>query len=171
MGDLPIGSIIQNIISVLGTLSGIWLGSTLTRSKEDRQWRRDRCLEAYTDVMEFCETVTNAAHKLYLNLSDNHTKQLEVLTEEVDKFHRATQKAALLCPTEMRATIQALVVHVDKEIATKAGLCPKMSLKEWTKVTTTDRAVIAGQFWAEARRDLDVHPEPGILKRLRATPG
>jgi hypothetical protein len=148
-------SIIQTIIPVLSTLAGIWLGSILTRSKEDRQWRRDRCLEAYTDVMRGCEVITNEATKLYLELCDP-TTQLELLFEKALELHRATQRIMLLAP-QMMPTLTALVVHCEKQIVTRAGASPKPPLDEWRKITTTDLAVVVGQFTNEARNDLGVH--------------
>src|SRR5438046_1233047 len=119
MESLPLASIIQIVITVLSTLSGIWLGSRLTGSKEDRQWRRDRCLEAYTDVLRACEIVTNEATKLYLELCDQ-TTQLRILSEKTLELHRATQRIMLLAP-EMMPTRTALVVHCETKIATRAA--------------------------------------------------
>ena len=156
---------------VCGPLLGIWLGSRLTRAKEERQWRRDRCLEAYADVIRACDIVTIEAHRLYLKLTDDTTTQLQVLSEKTSEFHHATQRAALLAPGEMAATLHALVAHIDKEIAVRAGASPKLSLDEWKKITTVDLAVIVAQFTGEARNDLGV-PSPLRIfdqwwKRLR----
>lgn len=43
--------LIQSIIIVAGTLGGAWLGIQLSKRKEERQWRRDRCLDAYAEVL------------------------------------------------------------------------------------------------------------------------
>jgi hypothetical protein len=165
MESLPMASLIQNIISVLGTLGGIWLGSRLSRSKEDRQWRRDRCLEAYTDVLLGCEIVTTEATKLYLELCDR-TTQLELLSEKTLELHRATDRIRLLAP-EMIPTLYALIVHCESKIATRAGASPKLSLDEWRKITTTDLAVVVAQFTSEARNDLGVRSSVRVVDWCR----
>jgi hypothetical protein len=59
-------SIIQTVLLVAGPLAGIWLGSRLTRSAAERQWRRYRCLEAYTDVVRGCQLLLMKASQLYI---------------------------------------------------------------------------------------------------------
>lgn len=159
-------SIIETIIPVFSTLSGIWLGSRLSRSKENRQWRWDRRLEAYIDVIRGCEIITSEASKLYLGLCDDLTIQLEILSEKVLKFHRAVQRVMLLAPAEMKATLNALVVHSESKIVTRAGASPKPPLDEW-KNTTTGLAAIVGQFTNEARNDLDVHSPRHIVDQWK----
>jgi hypothetical protein len=159
-------SIIQTIMLGVGPLIGIWLGSRLTRFKEDRQWRRDRCLEAYTDVIRACEIVAAEASRLYLELSD-HTTQLQVLYEKISELHRASQRAILLAPKEMMATLTALITHTEKQIAVKAGISPKIPLDDWKKITTTDLAIITARFTDEARNDLGTHSPFRIVDRCR----
>jgi hypothetical protein len=138
---------------VCGPLFGIWLGNFLARSKEERQWRRDRSLEAYADVMRLSDSVVTEAHRLYLELAEDHTTQLQQLSEKTSELHHAAYRAALLAPIEIAATIHALVAHID-QVATRAGSSPKLSLDEWKKLTTADRAVIATKLSNEAWRDL-----------------
>jgi hypothetical protein len=49
--DPTLVPIIQGVITVAGTLAGTWLGFQLSKGKEERQWRRDRCLDAYAEVL------------------------------------------------------------------------------------------------------------------------
>jgi hypothetical protein len=49
--DPALVPIIQGLITVAGTLGGTWLGIQLSKGKEERQWRRDRCLDAYAEVL------------------------------------------------------------------------------------------------------------------------
>lgn len=149
-------SIIQTIMLGCGPLFGIWLGSWLTRGNQERQWRRDRCLEAYTDVMRACEIVHTEATRLYLEFSDDPTIQLQVLSEKTSELHRAIQRAALLVANEMVPTLHALSAHTDR-VAARAGAFPKLSLDEWKKITITDIGNIVTQFMNGARNDLEVH--------------
>jgi hypothetical protein len=146
-------SIIQTIMLVCGPLFGTWLGNYLARAKEERQWRRDRSLEAYTDVIRASDIVINEAHRLYLEIVDDHTTQLQTLSEKTSEFHHAANKAALLAPIKITASIHALVAHID-DVATRAGVSPKLPLEEWKKLTTTDRAVIVTRLSNEAWHDL-----------------
>jgi|SRR5271166_5493471 len=159
-------SLIQTIMLACGPLFGIWLGSRLTRAREDREWRRDRCLETYTDILAACESVTTEAHRLYLELADP-TDQLGILVEKIAALHRATQRAALLAPKEMMSTLYALSAHTNTEIATRSGVSPKLSLNEWRKITTTDLAAIAAQFTKETRNDLEIHFPLRVIDRCR----
>jgi hypothetical protein len=40
------------------TLAAVWLGNALSRGKDERHWRRDRSLEAFSDLMRASETIT-----------------------------------------------------------------------------------------------------------------
>lgn len=146
-------STLQTIMLVCGPLLGIWLGNVLARSKEERQWRRDRSLDAYADVMRISDFVVTEAHRLYLELADDRTTQLETLSEKTSELHHTAYRAALLAPIEIAATIHALVAHIDK-VATRAGSSPKLPLEEWKTLTTAERAVIATKFSNEAWHDL-----------------
>jgi hypothetical protein len=108
------------ILLVLGPLAGIWLGNWLSRAKEERQWRRDRCLEAYADVMRGCETVVTKATELYLEKFDPEVKR-QALMEQITEFHRAQQRAALLVPAGIEKALLALVQHTENKITVPAG--------------------------------------------------
>ena len=141
------------ILGVGGTLLGTWLGSWLTRANQERQWWRDRSLEAYADVMRISDSVVTEAHRLYLELAEDRTTQLQQLSERTSELHHAAYRAALLAPIAIAATIHALVAHID-QVSTRAGLSPKLPLAEWKKLTTADRAVIATKLSNEAWHDL-----------------
>jgi len=156
-------STVRDILLVAGPLAGIWLSNWLTQAREVRQWRRDRCLEAYADVLRTNEAVVNKATTLYLADSEIIAKRQDLI-EQVAESHRATQRASLLSPIEMEETFLALINCTEKELAVKAGACPKPSLDEWKKVATTDIGAVTGNFSAMARRDLTVRPSyPSVL--------
>src|SRR6266404_4798142 len=136
-------STLQSIMLVCGPLFGIWLGNILARSKEERQWRRDRSLDAYADVMRISDSVVTAAHCLYLELAEDRTTQLETLSEKTSELHHAAYRAAL-------------VAHID-QVATRAGSSPKLPSEEWKKLTTAERAVISTKLSNEAWHDLRGH--------------
>jgi hypothetical protein len=117
------------VLGLAGTLFGTWLGSQLTRANQERQWRLDRSLEAYADVMRISDSVVTEAHRLYLELAKDRTTQLQQLSEKTSELHHAAHRSALLAPIEIAATIHALVAHID-QVATRAGLLPKLPLEE-----------------------------------------
>ena len=90
--------IVLAILGLGGTLFGTWLGSWLIRANQERQWWRDRSLEAYADVMRISDSVVNEAHRLYLELVDDRTTQLR-------QFPKRHQNYIML-PTERRYSPQ-----------------------------------------------------------------
>jgi hypothetical protein len=55
--DPALVPIIQGLITVGGTLGGTWLGFQLSKGKEERQWRRNRCLDIYAEVLTLADQV------------------------------------------------------------------------------------------------------------------
>jgi hypothetical protein len=151
---LIMASIIQTVFLVAGPLAGIWLGSRLTRAKDDRQWRRDRCLEAYADVLRGCPILISEAHRLYLALAnDNPEAQTQLLHAKSIELNHAIIKAILLSSDEMNITCKALSDCLGR-IASRANASPKWPEDEWNRLATIEAAAIVGQFTAEAQNDL-----------------
>ena len=125
--------IIQSIITVGGVLMGAWLGSRLMRGKEERQWRRDRCLEIYTDFILACEIVANQADQVVVQRkheTNQDTSDIELLYEKIKDMSRAADKALLLIPREMDS-IQELVTHCSN-LSHAATRSPNAD--EWKKL-------------------------------------
>jgi hypothetical protein len=160
---------LHDILLIAGPLAGIWLSNWLTRAREVRQWRRDRCLEAYADVLRTNEAVVHKATTLFLEESDIVAKRQDLI-EQIAEFHRATQKALPLARIEIEEAFRALINHAEKEIAVKAGGCPKPSLDEWKKAVTADIGAVTGKLFAMARSDLAMHRSyPSVLwNRMRS---
>lgn len=93
--------VVLAIVGVSGTLLGAWLGSSLTRGNQERQWRRDRALETSSDVLQAAEMVRLAAHEAYLGPdcgTIEHAKQHGIVHERLAEMYRAQQRASLLAP-------------------------------------------------------------------------
>jgi hypothetical protein len=144
--------VVPAIITLIGTLAGVCVTHWLTRDRDRRQWRRDRCLEAYADLLQGCHDVVNAANELYVEESDEFGKR-QVVIEKLERLHNAQNRVMLLIPGEFEQPLLALVKHLDK-IALQAGKSPRPSLEEWTKLVTTDAGRVVGEIAALARRDL-----------------
>jgi len=139
--------------ALISALAGAGLTQWLTRDREKRQWRRDRCLDAYADLLQGCHDVINAANELYLEDSDEFGKR-QVVIEKLAALHSAQNRAMLLAPTKFEQPLLALVRHIETKIAVQAGKSPRLPLDEWTKLTTTDAGAVVGEFATLARRDL-----------------
>jgi hypothetical protein len=141
----------------VGTLVGVWLGSWLTRGHEQRQWRRDRCLEAYTDVLRACAVVAYEADAAYgiAPESSDRAAQSKLLLESVAEMYRVADRASLLGPSDIWEPLRALVRGCG-EIAAKATAYPKLSEDEWRKLIGTDYADRSAKFLVDARNDLAV---------------
>jgi hypothetical protein len=56
----PLLLVLIAILGITGTLGGVWLGSRLTRRNEDRKWRREHALEAYSNFLRLVDATTHA---------------------------------------------------------------------------------------------------------------
>lgn len=148
------------MVGVAGTLSGVWLGSHLTRGNEDRKWRRDRCLEAYSELLRVVETVHFEADAAYYGAecgTQEHAKQLGIVLEKVDEMYRTEQRVRLVAPDEVNACLEALAHHVGTEIGKKLSKCPKIDESE-RKLAMEKFGELLVRFTNEARNDLGIHP-------------
>jgi hypothetical protein len=133
--------VFASVLGLAGALLGVWLGSRLMRGNEERTWRRNHCLEAYTDVLRACAIVafeTEAAYGMECATSD-HAKQRSIVLEKVADMYRAADRASLLGPQEIRQPLYELVLFCGKELGARSThvlSCQKVSgAKSETKVT------------------------------------
>ena len=56
----PLVLVLIAILGITGTLGGVWLGSRLTQRNEDRKWRREHTLEAYSNFLRLVDATTHA---------------------------------------------------------------------------------------------------------------
>jgi len=142
------------------TLLGVWLGGVLTRSNEARHWRRDRCLEAYTDVLRACDTLVYESNRAYRTEFESSARlaQNEVVLDKTAEMYRASDRATLVGSDEVQKQLGALVLHCGKKIGAMSIARPKPTEDEWHKATVDDFAVLFGKFRNDARNDLGVNP-------------
>ena len=161
MSETSIIAIILSLITVGGTLGGIWLGRMLERSNETRKWRRERCLEAYTQVISLCDIVAFEANKAYGIECGSlaHNKQAELVLEKVSEMYRTVDKTILLGSQEVHKKINNLTLYCGKEIAAKSVKCPKPSEIEWHKISVKDFAPLFNDCLMSARNDLEIFPK------------
>ena len=161
MNETSLITIILSVIAVSGTLAGTLLGRLLERSNETRKWRRERCLEAYTEVLRSCDIVATEADKAYAIEcgSLEHLKQNEIVTEKIWEMYSTIDKAFLLGSEEVQKKIGDLTSYCGKEVGAKSVLCPKLSQGEWHKIRITNLAPLFVDCRNAARRDLELFPK------------
>jgi hypothetical protein len=160
MNETSIIAIILSLIAVGGTLGGTWLGRMLERSNETRKWRRERCLEAYTQVMNSCDIVAFEANKVYGIECGSlaHNKQSEVVLEKLSEMYRTVDKTILLGSQEVHKKINNLTLYCG-EITAKSLMCPKLSESEWHKISIKDFTPFYNECLIAARNDLELFPK------------
>ena len=155
-------TVILALIGVGGTLGGAlgggWLAWWLRQNTEERQWRRQHCLDAYSDVLSACELLSFEADREYGRErgTPDHVQGMEAVLEKVAVMYRAGNRVSLLGSSRLQASCNALTCHCGTVIAKKAFATPKPSAAEWTKVRGDDFARLYGEFLAAARSDLDL---------------
>ena len=99
--DLSMDQLLVVLIIALVTgafsFTGIWIGARLTRGNEDRKWRRDHILEAYSELIHAVEVVISEAGLAYGEAcgTESHTKRREVVLESCrDASHEHSRNSA-----------------------------------------------------------------------------
>lgn len=161
MSETSVIAIILALIAVGGTLGGTWLGQMLERSNETRKWRRERCLEAYTEVFRACDIVVFVANNAYEMDCQSVVRnaQIEIVLLKVSEMHRTVDKAILLTPQKVHEKLIELTRYCGEEIAAKSIKCPKLSKGEWHKIHVKDYARVFAACRNAARNDLDIFPK------------
>jgi transposase len=132
--------------------------SQLTRENEDRKWRRDRALEAYSEVIKAVEGVRNAADIAYFIEecgTEEHRKQIRVVGDKLAELLRVGQSAMLVAPTAVNVPMKMLREHMG-EVAQKSNDCPKIENSE-RKAIMLKFSQPLSLFLSEARNDVGVH--------------
>lgn len=156
-------------MTLIGTLGGAWLGVQLSRDKEERQWRRDRSLDAYTDLLRASEIVREAASKLYSARFDDNSlgSQLRILQERCSELQRVADRASLLAPDEMQEPIRSLVDHYsDLVVSFTTGKVREIELRSYAEIISTE-VEVDNSFRAKVRTDLHLNRTASIFSRLR----
>jgi hypothetical protein len=158
----PMNQILLVLITAVVTgavsISGIWLGSRLTRQNESQKWRRDRCLEAYSELVRVVELVRHESDICYLAKecgTEEHTKQAEIVFLKMAEMNRIATGLRLLMPRMVQDKIWELTFHVGDEIVTKSITCPKVDRSEVGSARAKSSKLII-DFISAARNDLGV---------------
>lgn len=151
-------ALVTGAIAILSSISSLWFGSSLSREAEDRKWRRDHCLEIYTEVLKVCETVhleSLIAYNADAN-SEEQEKHGRLAFEATVELHHLVDSVLLLSPKEMYDDIKNLTSHCSL-LGTKSLERPKIPRAEWDKLYGPDYSMVYVDFTAAARNDLRIH--------------
>jgi hypothetical protein len=153
--------LITALVTGVVSMSGIWVGSRLTRENEDRKWRRDHALEAYSEFIRLVNAIVAEAGNVYITETGTveSVKHREKVLEKLTELYRTSDRVILLAPDELQAPLSALVKHVAGSFVTKSIQSPKASDAE-VKAEGARLAEILADFTFKARNDLGVHPLP-----------
>ena len=158
MKDSPVMMIFLAFLAVAGTLSGVLLGSYLERNNEALRWRRDRALEAYSEVIKAVEAVRNAADISYFTEgceTEKHGKQMGVVNDKLAELLRVVQSGMLVAPNAVNEPMWILRRYMG-EFAEKSNDCPRIEASE-RKAAISKFSQLLFQFLNEARNDIGVH--------------
>ena len=141
------------------SVSGIWFGSYLTRGNEDRKWRRDHALEAYSEFIRLVNAITVEAGNVYIAECGTveSVKHRKKLLEKLAELYRTHDRVILLAPLELQMPVTALMRQITGPFVTKSIQCPKAPDAE-VKAEGEKLVTLNTDFTFKARNDLGVHP-------------
>jgi hypothetical protein len=155
--DATLAPIIQGL-TVAGALGRTWLGVRLSKGREERQWRRDRCLDAYaevltlsTQVLEKCEDPTRRTKR--------DPEKEKLLWAKNAELQVAYQKAVLLAPTAVQEHIADLVGFCS--VLAWSSADPEQFSGDWEKMVV-HHGHLVNRVVRVARPDLG---SPGISRQ------
>src|SRR6266480_381010 len=159
---------ITAVIVGLMALGGVLLGRYLERSSEAMKWRRDRCLEAYTDMLQACDMVLNEANKAHVmeEPAPQASAQNALLYEKVAEMHRLRDMVSLIGSDEIEIPVSDLTMYYHLKIAERAIRLPKPLTDEWNTITA-EAAKLYRTVAVLARKDLLINPLPWWKKLFR----
>jgi hypothetical protein len=159
--DATLVPIIQGLIAVTATLGGTWLGFQLSKGKEEQRWRRDRCLNAYAEiltlsaqVLERCEDLADPEYGPREPAKRDPEKRKRLWAKNVE-LALAHQKTVLLAPIAVRKPIDNLVSHCTQMVMSSTS--PKPFAGQWSQMVAHHFKLIH-RVERAIRPDLDSYP-------------
>ena len=167
------------IIGLTGVVVGAGISTGVTyllavrkEAAETRNWRRDRCLEAYTDVLKACAVVRSEATAAYFAEchTEEHIKHARLITAAIDELQVLVDRVLLFSPKEMYDDLKHLTGYCFGTLGKESIRCPKITSSEWYEIQGARYTEVFGDFIAAARNDLGIHkPHFAAKEWLRRT--
>lgn len=157
--------IIQGLIAVTGTLGGTWLGIQLGKRKEERHWRRDRCLDAYAEILTLASQLRDQCEDPTGRIACDPEKA-KLLWAKNAELALASKKSALLAPIAVQERIIRLV-EFSQQMAVASTRPENHADVVWVKWIVHHQALV-NRLMRSARLDLGSPPSPnGALVPFR----
>jgi hypothetical protein len=160
--------LITALVTGVVSISGIWFGSRLTRGNEDRKWRRDHALEAYSEFLSAVKIAISAYGLAYGAEcgTEKYAKHSGEALDKVADIHRTSGRIILLAPDALEAPFTALSNYITTEFLIMAIRCPKASADE-RKASNKRLAALMAAFMMAARNDIGIHPPRDALEEIK----
>jgi hypothetical protein len=148
---------VMGLIGVAGTLGGVWLGRYLERGNEAVKWRREHCLNAYTDLLRACDVILFEATEACQMMAptDDALAQNDLVLKNVAEMLRLKDRVSLIGSAEIDKPLVDLTTHYQN-MAERAARLPKPSAGEWDKLVR-EAADLYRAVVRLARNDLGVN--------------
>jgi hypothetical protein len=154
------------IIGLIGVIVGAGVSTGVTyllavrkEAAETRNWRRDRCLEAYTDVLKACATIRSEAIAAYVAEcnTEEHIKHARLIAAAIAELEVLVDRVLLFSPKEMYDDLKNLTGYCFGTLGKESIKCPKITSTEWDAIQGARYTDVFGDFIAAARNDLGIH--------------
>jgi hypothetical protein len=170
---------VDNMKAAIVGLVGVILGAAISTARdyllaarkeaaEKENWRRDRCLEAYSEIISAVEAAISVAAVAYGAPcgSDEHSEQRRVVFEKVAEMNRLSGRVILIAPESVKVPFSSLSTFITTDLLIMAIQCPKASPDE-RKAANTKLSGLLATFMTMAAHDIGIHPILGPVERTR----
>jgi hypothetical protein len=102
--------------AVIITASNYFL-AVRKEAAESRNWRREHCLDAYSEFMGLVTMIVAAAGECYYEEcgTERHAKNSRIVFDKFPELHRTSYRIFLLGPPTLAAPLTDLIQFLDKE--------------------------------------------------------
>src|ERR1700693_4684947 len=123
--DAAIIGLVGVVVGAVISTGVAYLLAVRKEAVEKQSWRRDRALEAYSDVLKASENVHFVAIAAYIVdcNTEEHAKHSRLIREAIAELHGVVDRVLLLSPKEMYDDLRSLVSYCTGEIGANAIKC------------------------------------------------
>jgi hypothetical protein len=162
-------TIIGAMIGLGGAIVGVGISYFLAVRREvteERNWRRERVLEVYSQFLAAVDmsiTATTNAYGAECGTAE-HAQEGKRSYEEVQKMYHQLGRVGLLASDALQSPTADLAKHLSTDVLVIALKCPKAPLAE-RKASNERLAALMATFMVAARHDIGANPPADALER------
>jgi len=102
-------AIVVALLTIGGSLLGVWAGWRLGMSERLRQWRRDKQIDAYSELLSASADVAGAAsHELQAETDEEHAAAGRETGTAMLRYHDALHRANIVASPSVRLVVDEL---------------------------------------------------------------